>query len=137
MDGLAPRSRVTRAAQGLHLKEDRMFRHCLSAFAIVSVLAASPLPAAAQSPSTARASAKGSPSTGVVNINTASANDLEGLPGIGAKTAARIVEYRQKNGPFKKIEELMNVQGIGEKNFLKLKPQISVAGKSEGTAALK
>jgi len=65
-------------------------------------------------------------STAIVNINTASASDLEALPGIGAKTAARIVEYRQKNGPFKKIEELMNVQGIGEKNFLKLKPQITV-----------
>ena len=66
-------------------------------------------------------------STAIVNLNTASATDLEGLPGIGAKTAARIVEYRQKNGPFKKVEELMNVRGIGEKNFLKLKPQITIA----------
>jgi competence protein ComEA len=40
--------------------------------------------------------------------------------------AARIIEYRQKKGPFKKVEELMNVQGIGEKNFLKLKPQLTV-----------
>jgi len=64
---------------------------------------------------------------GTVNINTASATDLQALPGVGAKTAARIVEYRQKNGPFKKIEELMNVHGVGEKNFLKLKPQIMVA----------
>jgi competence protein ComEA len=37
------------------------------------------------------------------------------------------VEYRQKNGPFKKVEELMNVRGVGEKNFLKLKSQITVA----------
>jgi competence protein ComEA len=62
----------------------------------------------------------------VVNLNTATVADLEQLPGVGAKTAARIIEYRQKRGPFKKIEELMNVQGIGEKSFLKLKPQISV-----------
>jgi competence protein ComEA len=61
-----------------------------------------------------------------VNINTASAAELDALPGIGAKTAALIIEYRQKNGPFKKIEELMNVRGVGEKNFLKLKPQITV-----------
>ena len=54
------------------------------------------------------------------------ATELAGLPGVGAKTAARIVEYRQKNGPFRKIEELMNVQGIGEKSFLKLKPQLTV-----------
>ena len=73
-----------------------------------------------------RATAKPA-STAIVNLNTASATDLEALPGIGAKTAARIVEYRQKNGPFKKVEELMNVRGVGEKNFLKLKPQITVA----------
>jgi competence protein ComEA len=62
----------------------------------------------------------------VVNLNTASSAELETLPGVGAKMAARIIEYRQKKGPFKKIEELMNVQGIGEKNFLKLKPQLTV-----------
>ena len=106
-----------------------MFRHCLPALVIVSLLAASPLASAAQTAT--RASAKTSPAAGVVNINTASAGDLEALPGIGAKTAARIIEYRQKNGPFKKIEELMNVRGVGEKNFLKLKPQISVAAKQE------
>ena len=71
----------------------------------------------------------------VVNLNTATASELEVLPGIGPKTAARIVEYRQKKGPFKKIEELMNVQGIGEKSFLKLKPQLTVAGKAEPAAA--
>ena len=68
-----------------------------------------------------------SPTATIVNINTASATELATLPGIGAKTAARIIEYRQKNGPFKKVEELMNVRGIGEKNFLKLKPQLAVA----------
>ena len=61
-----------------------------------------------------------------INLNTASAADLENLPGVGAKMAERIVEYRQKNGPFKKIEDLMNVKGIGEKNFLKLKARLSV-----------
>ena len=62
-----------------------------------------------------------------LNINTATAAELQKLPGIGAATADRIVEYRQKNGPFKKIEELMNVRGIGEKSFLKLKPLITAA----------
>lgn len=65
--------------------------------------------------------------TSPLNINTASASELDALPGIGAKTAARIVEYRQKNGPFKKIEELMNVRGVGEKNFVRLKTQITIA----------
>ena len=62
-----------------------------------------------------------------LNLNTATAAQLEALPGVGAKTAERIIEYRQKNGGFKKIEELMNVRGIGERNFLKLKPLIAVS----------
>jgi competence protein ComEA len=61
-----------------------------------------------------------------VNLNSASVAQLEALPGIGKATAERIVEYRQKNGNFKKPEDLMNVRGIGEKNFLKLKPLVTV-----------
>jgi comEA protein len=62
-----------------------------------------------------------------INLNTATVAQLDALPGVGTSTAQRIVEYRQKNGPFKKIEELMNVKGIGEKSFLKLKPLITVS----------
>jgi competence protein ComEA len=69
-----------------------------------------------------------------VNLNTATVTQLEELPGIGRSTAERIVEYRQKNGGFKKIEELMNVRGIGEKSFLKLKPLIVVTTKPEKPA---
>ena len=103
-----------------------MFRTLLSIVAISCLLSALPV-AAAQSKGTAKTAAAKPASTAIVNLNTATAADLEGLPGIGAKTAARIVEYRQKNGPFKKVEELMNVRGVGEKNFLKLKPQLAVA----------
>jgi competence protein ComEA len=62
-----------------------------------------------------------------VNLNTATAADLEKLPGIGPAMATRILEYRQKNGGFKKVEELMNIQGIGEKSFLKLKALVAIA----------
>ena len=62
-----------------------------------------------------------------LNLNAATVAQLEALPGIGRATAERIVEYRQKNGSFKKAEDLMNVRGIGEKNFLKLKPLVTVA----------
>jgi competence protein ComEA len=65
--------------------------------------------------------------TTTVNLNTASVSQLETLPGVGKATAERIVEYREKNGGFKKIEDLMNVRGIGEKSFLKIKPLITVA----------
>lgn len=116
-----------------------MSRTLLSLVALIALFAAQPRPAVAgqASPrkSSARAAAK-PPIVGTVNINTASAADLEGLPGIGAKTAQRIVDYRQKNGPFKKIEELMNVRGVGEKNFLKLKGQISVAAAKADHAPL-
>jgi competence protein ComEA len=105
----------------------QMFRMVLSIAAAAFLLAAHP-PAvsAAQSKPAARTAAAKPAVSKPLNINTASAAELDALPGVGAKTAALIVEYRQKNGPFKKIEELMNVRGVGEKNFLKLKDQISV-----------
>ena len=102
-----------------------MFRNVLTIAAVASLLAAVPSVVASAQGKPTPAAAKPAPAT-TVNINTASAAEFEGLPGIGAKTAARIVEYRQKNGAFKKIEELMNVRGLGEKNFLKLKPQLTV-----------
>ena len=110
-----------------------MFRSVLSFVVVACLLCALPSTTlAAQSKSASRSAAKPA-STAIVNLNTGSASDFEELPGIGAKTAALIVEYRQKNGPFKKIEELMNVRGVGEKMFLKLKPQLTVgASKVDG-----
>jgi len=89
---------------------------------LLGVFLLAPVCANAQAP--APTVEKASPT---VNLNTASAADLENLPGIGAKMAERILEYRQKNGPFKKIEDLLNVKGIGEKNFLKLKARLTVS----------
>ncbi len=65
--------------------------------------------------------------TSAVNLNVATAAELEVLPGVGPAMATRIVEYRQKNGAFKKVEDLMNVKGIGEKKFLKLKSLVTIA----------
>jgi len=104
-----------------------MRRTLIAALALVGLVTV-PAALAAQGKPPARSSSAKPALTGTININTASASDLERLPGIGAKTATRIVEYRQKNGGFKKIEDLMNVRGIGEKAFLKLRPQITAGG---------
>jgi competence protein ComEA len=74
---------------------------------------------------TAVAAGKPAP-TAKVNLNTASVEQLTTLPGVGPKLAARIVEYRQKAGTFRSTQELMNVQGIGEKNFAKIEAWLSV-----------
>lgn len=61
-----------------------------------------------------------------ININTASMEELKKLPRIGDALAKRIIEYRNKNGPFKRIEDLKNVSGIGDKMFENIKDLISV-----------
>ena len=71
-------------------------------------------------------SGKNSNSGGIVNINTATSEELQTLNGIGSKMAERIIEYRQNNGAFKNIEDIQNVRGIGEKTFEKLKSRIKV-----------
>jgi len=95
--------------------------------ALLATVIAFVLCAGGASVSAQKAAAKPPAAAGaVVNLNTATATQIATLPGIGEKAAQRIIEYREKNGGFKKIEELMNVKGIGEKSFLKLKPLVTV-----------
>lgn len=61
-----------------------------------------------------------------ININTASAGELDTLPGIGEATANDIIAYRKKHGPFKKIEDIMNVPGIKQSRFNNIKEYITV-----------
>ena len=82
------------------------------------------------------AAAKPAPA-GKVNINTASAEQLTTLPGVGAKLAARILDYRQKSGAFKSVSELMNVRGIGEKNLKKIEQYLSTGDASARGGATK
>ncbi|HHW36867.1 MAG TPA: hypothetical protein GXX18_06445 [Bacillales bacterium] len=63
---------------------------------------------------------------GKININTATSGELESLPGIGVAKAAGIISFREQNGPFKEIEDIVNVSGIGSKSFEKLKDKIKV-----------
>ena len=67
-----------------------------------------------------------SSSSALVNINSATQAELETLPGIGPSTAAKIIDYRNKNGDFKNIEDIMNVSGIGESKFNNIKDYICI-----------
>ena len=61
-----------------------------------------------------------------VNINTASADELQRIPHIGEKVAGRIIEHRETNGPFRRVEHLMLIQGISDKRFRKIRPLVRV-----------
>ena len=80
--------------------------------------------------SLAPALAQPAPPKAKININTATASELESLPRIGPKVAQRIIDYRAKNGNFKKVEDIMKVQGIGEKIFENIKDMITVGAES-------
>ena len=75
--------------------------------------------------STSGATGSGSP-TVLVNINTATSEQLQTLSGVGEATASAIIEEREQNGPFASPEDLMRVSGIGEKKFAKVRDQICV-----------
>ena len=65
-----------------------------------------------------------------VNINTADASQLALLPRVGPSVAQRVIEFRKENGPFKSPEDLMLVQGIGEKTWQLLKPYVATSGET-------
>jgi competence protein ComEA len=79
-----------------------------------------------------------SPAWAAVDINTATVAQLESVNGIGPKKAEAIVEYRKKNGPFKSVDDLENVKGLGKASIDKMRSEISVGkAKKVGTTEKK
>lgn len=71
-------------------------------------------------------SGTGGSSSGKVNLNTAAKEELMTLPGIGEARAEAIIRYREETGPFQRIEDIQNIEGIKEKSFAKLQDRIEV-----------
>jgi competence protein ComEA len=95
-------------------------------FFVVVSLACATTPLLAAQAATAPAVSKETPAVAApINVNTASAAELEKLPGIGKKSAAAIVAYRSEKGPFKTSKDLVKVKGIGEKTVEKIKNSIT------------
>jgi len=91
------------------------FAACLFLFSLLALASVSPQ-AADKAPS--------------VDLNSAGVEELISLPGVGESIAKRIVEFRKEHGPFRRVEDLMKVKGIGEKSLEKIRPHVSV-GKSK------
>ncbi len=116
---------VVNAAGGLAPDADRE-RINLAAFVVDGQQIKVPRVGEADQPGVA--AAEGAPdSTSLVDINTADAELLEELPGIGPATAEAIISYRSANGPFARIEDVQNVKGIGPSTFDELKDRITVS----------
>ena len=65
----------------------------------------------------------------VVDLNVATEAQLQDVPGIGPSLAKKIVEFRKENGPFKTVDDLMKIRGIGEKSIERLRPYLTVGKK--------
>jgi competence protein ComEA len=74
---------------------------------------------------------------GVVNVNTASAEQLQLLPRIGPALAERIIAFRETNGPFKTADEMVAVKGIGERSLETLRPYLTVSGETTLSAKVR
>ncbi len=74
------------------------------------------------------AAAETGTSSGVVNINTADADQLQLLPKVGPALAGRIIDYREANGPFRTVDEIVAVKGIGDRSLERLEPYLATNG---------
>ena len=93
-------------------------------FALVVMFWAMPCDSWLSAPQSQGKAAK--PQAVAIDINKATANDLQKLPGIGPSLAKQIVAYREKHGPFRRVEDLMAIRGIGFKKWKQIRPYVRV-----------
>ena len=109
----------------------RKFSWLMVLVGVVAFLVSSPVHAKSKGAKAATKAA--SKVSSPLNLNTATAKDLQVLPGIGPKIADRIVKYREKNGPFSSVDDLKAVKGIGDKKLEKIRPFLKVDKVSKAT----
>jgi competence protein ComEA len=97
----------------------------LAAAVLCGVLGFGAVAAAPEGAKAPAASAK----SGAVDLNSASEEQLQEVPGIGPALAKKIVDFRKENGPFKTVEDLLKVRGVGEKSLERLRPHLTVGKK--------
>lgn len=108
------------------------------ALALCLAIHALALPAAALAQAAAKPAATSSARLdGVVNVNQASSSELELLPGVGPARAKAIVDYRNTNGAFERIDDLLRVSGIGKRALERLRPYVVLEGKTTATGPAK
>jgi competence protein ComEA len=100
------------------------------ALALLLVLCAAALAPTMAAQTDSKANSASAAPARQVDLNKASAEELATIPGIGVALAQRIVEFREKEGAFRRVEDLMKVKGIGEKSFQKMQPHVKVEAKS-------
>ena len=126
--GESPPTRLPRTITAAPFMEVRMKNSTVARLLLAASLAGVLMPAASTAVIAAGPDAK--QEVALVDVNSASVEELMSVPGIGQVVAQRIVEFREKNGPYKSVDDLLKVQGIGEKSLAKLRDRI-VVGKAK------
>jgi competence protein ComEA len=105
-------------------------RHPIAGKALVFALATFLSTAALAAGNESGARAPGSAVSGMVNVNSATAEELSLLPGVGPSKAQAIIAYRKEHGAFKRVEDLSEVKGIGDKALERMRPHVALEGKT-------
>lgn len=132
--GLAARyvqSRARPVPAVAYAEAERLFQEASEAALADTVEQASPASTVEPSSTPTAYQPKSALAAGSINLNTATASELQRLPRIGPKLAARILAHREAHGPFRRVQDLLQVSGIGKKTLARLEPYLIVEAPQE------